>query len=176
MESHPYTKPRGVGPVTTQLTPGAEPASSKSAGAPGPWSCSPTCRAWSESSMPSFTDSTSTGAGCTCTPCNNSRATPPAFLHQQLDVTLFCQPLCFYTVTSAPGVLANRLLKVDYRLLRAAARPKYLGLAFALSGFLARSRCMELGIDTRKTPVRHCAFRRKSLRGGFTHGYCNASR
>jgi len=47
MESHPYTKPRGVGPVTTQLTPGAEPASSKSAGAPGPWSCSPTCRAWS---------------------------------------------------------------------------------------------------------------------------------
>ncbi len=26
MESHPYTKPRGVGPVTTQLTPGAEPA------------------------------------------------------------------------------------------------------------------------------------------------------
>ena len=27
MESHPYTKPRGVGPVTTQLTPGAEPAS-----------------------------------------------------------------------------------------------------------------------------------------------------
>src|SRR6202035_4321202 len=49
MESHPYTKPRGVGPVTTQLTPGAEPASSKSAGAPGPSSCSPTCRAWSES-------------------------------------------------------------------------------------------------------------------------------
>src|ERR1700730_15165894 len=41
MESHPYTKPRGVGPVTTQLTPGAEPASWKSAGAPGPWSCSP---------------------------------------------------------------------------------------------------------------------------------------
>ncbi len=35
MESHPYTKTRGVGPVTTQLTPGAEPASSKSAGAPG---------------------------------------------------------------------------------------------------------------------------------------------
>src|ERR1700730_16270162 len=27
MESHPYTKTRGVGPVTTQLTPGAEPAS-----------------------------------------------------------------------------------------------------------------------------------------------------
>jgi len=26
MESHPYTKPRGVGPVTTELTPGAEPA------------------------------------------------------------------------------------------------------------------------------------------------------
>src|SRR6202140_4602530 len=25
MESHPYTKPRGVGPVTTQLTPGAKP-------------------------------------------------------------------------------------------------------------------------------------------------------
>src|SRR6202035_5807891 len=43
MESHPYTKTRGVGPVTTQLTPGAEPASSKSAGAPGPWSCSSTC-------------------------------------------------------------------------------------------------------------------------------------
>src|SRR6202043_368279 len=70
MESHPYTKTRGVGPVTTQLTPGAEPASSKSAGAPGLWSRSPTCRAWSESSMPSFTDSTSTGAGCTCSPCN----------------------------------------------------------------------------------------------------------
>src|ERR1700686_4035440 len=109
MESHPYTKPRGVGPVTTQLTPGAEPASWKFAGAPGPWSCSPTCRAWSESSMPSFTDSTSTGAGCTCHPCNtgagstwspcntgagctcsprnNSWATPSAFLHQQLDVT-----------------------------------------------------------------------------------------
>ncbi len=89
MESHPYTKPRGVGPVTTELTPGAEP---------------------------------------------------------------------------------------DYRLLRAAARPKYLGLALALSAFPARSRCMELGIDTRKTPVRHCGFGRKSLRGGFTHGYCNASR
>src|ERR1700730_12848502 len=109
MESHPYTKTRGVGPVTTQLTPGAEPASSKSAGAPGPWSCSPTCRAWSQSSMLSFTDSISTGAGCTCTPrntgtgctcspcntgtgstwspCNNRRATPSAFLHQQLDVT-----------------------------------------------------------------------------------------
>src|ERR1700688_3740813 len=54
MESHPYTKPRGVGPVTTQLTPGAEPASSKSAGPPGPWSCSPTCGAWSESSTPSL--------------------------------------------------------------------------------------------------------------------------
>ena len=25
MESHPYTKTRGVGPVTTELTPGAEP-------------------------------------------------------------------------------------------------------------------------------------------------------
>src|SRR6202035_453792 len=98
MESHPYTKPRGVGPVTTQLTPGAEPASSKSAGAPGPWSCSPTCGAWSESSMPSFTDLTSTGAGCTCSPCNtgtgstwspcnNCRTTPSAFLHKQLDVT-----------------------------------------------------------------------------------------
>ena len=70
MESHPYTKPRGVGPVTTQLTPGAEPPSSKSAGAPGPCSCSPTCRAWSETSLPSLTDSTSTGAGCTCSPCN----------------------------------------------------------------------------------------------------------
>ncbi len=58
MESHPYTKPRGVGPVTTQLTPGADPASWKSAGTPAAWSCSPTCRAWSESSMPSFTDST----------------------------------------------------------------------------------------------------------------------
>src|ERR1700686_322151 len=76
MESHPYTKPRGVGPVTTQLTPGAQPASWKSAGAPGPWSCSPTCRAWSESSMPSFTDSTSSG-----------KTTPSAFLHKQLDVT-----------------------------------------------------------------------------------------
>ena len=54
MESHPYAKPRGVGPVTTQLTPGAEHASSKAAGAPGAWSCSPTCRAWSESSRPSL--------------------------------------------------------------------------------------------------------------------------
>ncbi len=70
MESHPYTKTRGVGPVTTQLTPGAEPASWKSVGAPGPWSCSLTCRAWSESSRPSFTDSISTGSGCTCRPCN----------------------------------------------------------------------------------------------------------
>src|ERR1700676_1631495 len=87
MESHPYTKPRGVGPVTTQLTTGAEPASWKSAAAPDPWPCSPTCRAWSESSTPFFTDSTSTGAGCTCSPCNNSWATPSAFLHQQLDVT-----------------------------------------------------------------------------------------
>jgi hypothetical protein len=26
MESHPYTKPRGVGPVTTELTPGAGPS------------------------------------------------------------------------------------------------------------------------------------------------------
>src|ERR1700688_4066706 len=45
-----------------------------------------------------FTDSTSTGAGCTCSPCNtgagstwslcnNCRTTPSAFLHQQLDVT-----------------------------------------------------------------------------------------
>src|SRR6202035_4456612 len=99
MESHPYTKTRGVGPVTTQLTPGAEPASSKSAGAPGPWSCSPTCRAWSESSMPSLADSTSTGAGCTCSPCNtgtgstwspcNKMLGHSAFLHQQLDVTHF---------------------------------------------------------------------------------------
>src|ERR1700676_3279639 len=87
MESNPYTKTRGVGPVTTQLTPGAEPASSKSAGAPGPWSCSPTCRAWSESSRPSLTDSTSTGAGSTWSPCNDYWATPSAFLHQQLDVT-----------------------------------------------------------------------------------------
>jgi len=98
MESHPYTKTRGVGPVTTKLTPGAEPASSKFAGAPGPWSCSPTCRAWSQSSRPSFTDSISTGAGCTCSPCNTGAgctcspcnkcwATPSAFLHQQLDVT-----------------------------------------------------------------------------------------
>src|ERR1700720_2518073 len=97
MESHPYTKSRGVGPVTTQLTPGAEPASSKSAGAPGPWSCSPTCRAWSESSRPSFTDSTSTGAGCTCSPCDtgagstwspcNKMLGHSAFLHKQLDVT-----------------------------------------------------------------------------------------
>src|ERR1700680_2810131 len=100
MESHPYTKPREVGPVTTQLTPGAEPASWKFAGALGPWSCSPTCRAWSESSMPSFSDSTSTGAGCTCSPCNtgagstwspcnNCQATPSAFLHKQLDVSSF---------------------------------------------------------------------------------------
>src|SRR3984893_16598606 len=84
MESHPYTKPRGVGPVTTQLTPGAEPASCKFAGAPGPWSCSPTCRAWSQSSRPSFTDSISTGAGCTCSPCNTGAG---CTLHQQLDIT-----------------------------------------------------------------------------------------
>ena len=98
MESYPYTKPRGVGPVTTQLTPGAESAPWKSVGAADPWSCSPTCRAWSESSRPSFTDSISTGAGCTCSPrntgagstcspCNNRRSTPSAFLHKQLDVT-----------------------------------------------------------------------------------------
>ena len=87
MESYPYTKPRGVGPVTTKLTPGAEPASWKLAGAPGPWSCSSTYRAWSESFIPSFKDSTSTGAGCTCSPCNNCWATPSAFLHKQLDVT-----------------------------------------------------------------------------------------
>src|ERR1700730_5739955 len=88
MESHPYTKTRGVGPVTTQLTPGAEPASSKSAGAPGPWSCSPTYRAWSESSRPSFTDSTSTGAGSTWSPCNKMLG-HSAFLHKQLDVPHF---------------------------------------------------------------------------------------
>src|ERR1700680_4949210 len=29
MESHPYTKPRGVGPVTTELTPGAEPTAAQ---------------------------------------------------------------------------------------------------------------------------------------------------
>src|ERR1700730_4102999 len=98
MESYPYTKPRGVGPVTTELTPGAEPASWKLAGAPGPWFCSPTCRAWSESSMPSFTDST-----------RNGKTTPSAFLHQQLDVTLFCQPLCFDTVTNAPGGFAQQV-------------------------------------------------------------------
>ena len=75
----------------------------------GGWGYIPTYRAWSESSRPSFTDSTSTGAGCTCSPCdtgagstwspcdtgagstwspcNNRRATPSAFLHKQLDVT-----------------------------------------------------------------------------------------
>src|SRR6202051_3289722 len=36
----------------------------------GGWGCIPTHRAWSESSRPSFTDSTSTGAGCTCSPCD----------------------------------------------------------------------------------------------------------
>src|SRR5580700_9050458 len=34
MESHPYTKTRGVGPVTTQLTPGAQPASCPLRGTP----------------------------------------------------------------------------------------------------------------------------------------------
>ena len=29
MESHPYTKPRGVGPVTTELTPSAEPTAAQ---------------------------------------------------------------------------------------------------------------------------------------------------
>ncbi len=29
--------------------------------------------------MPSFTDSISTGAGCTWSPCNNCRTTPPPF-------------------------------------------------------------------------------------------------
>ena len=43
--------------------------------------------------MPSFTDSISTGAGCTCSPCNNCWATPSAFLHKQLDVTGFSYPL-----------------------------------------------------------------------------------
>ena len=89
MESHPYTKPRGVGPVTTQLTPDAEPASSKSAGAPGPWSCSPTCRAWSHSFMPSFRYRISTRVrallGARASELDS--ATPSAFLHKQLDVT-----------------------------------------------------------------------------------------
>ena len=40
--------------------------------------------------MPSFTDSTSTGAGSTWSPCNNCRTTPSAFLHKQLDVTAAC--------------------------------------------------------------------------------------
>src|ERR1700719_2127848 len=34
MESHPYTKPRGVGPVNTQLTTGADPASCPLRGSP----------------------------------------------------------------------------------------------------------------------------------------------
>ncbi len=134
MESHPYTKPRGVGPVTTQLTPGAEPASSKSAGAPGPWSCSPTCRPWSESSMPSFTDLTSTGAGCTCSPrntgtgstwspcntgagstwspCNNRRTTPSAFLHKQLDVTHFTiRAVLSYALGYTPALCLTKMPK-----------------------------------------------------------------
>ena len=35
MESHPYTKPRGVGPVTTELTPGAEPTAAQPPIEPG---------------------------------------------------------------------------------------------------------------------------------------------
>ena len=35
MESHPYKKPRGVGPVTTELTPGAEPAAAQPPIEPG---------------------------------------------------------------------------------------------------------------------------------------------
>ena len=35
MESHPYTKPRGVGPVTTELTPHAEPAAAQPPIEPG---------------------------------------------------------------------------------------------------------------------------------------------
>ena len=38
MESYPYTKPMGVGPVTTKLTPGAEPAS-RAGGRPLSYSC-----------------------------------------------------------------------------------------------------------------------------------------
>ena len=52
----------------------------------GGWGYIPTYRAWSESSRPSFTDSTSTGAGCTCSPCNKMLG-HSAFLHKQLDVT-----------------------------------------------------------------------------------------
>ena len=63
----------------------------------GGWGYIPTYRAWSESSRPSFTDSTSTGAGCTCSPCDtgagstwspcNKMLGHSAFLHKQLDVT-----------------------------------------------------------------------------------------
>ena len=39
MESHPYTKPRGVGPVTTELTPGAEPTAAQPPIEPGDRDC-----------------------------------------------------------------------------------------------------------------------------------------
>jgi hypothetical protein len=51
-------------------------ASSKSVGAPGPWSCSPTSKAWTGSSMRFSVVSTRTG-----------KPTPSTYLHKQLDVT-----------------------------------------------------------------------------------------
>src|ERR1700730_10925639 len=75
----------------------------------GGWGYIPTRRAWSESSRPSFTDSTSTGAGSTWSPCNNCQATPSAFLHKQLDVTEAGPGAC----ASAQRVLAMLLAVED---------------------------------------------------------------
>src|SRR5579863_6085897 len=57
-------------------------ASSKCDDELGPWSSSSMCRAWTESSMPSFSVSTT-----------NGKPAPSDFLHKQLDVTLWLIPL-----------------------------------------------------------------------------------
>ncbi len=101
MESHPYTKPRGVGPVTTQLTPGAEPASSKSAGAPGPWSCSPYKQLDVTPPLPPFT-----GLQIQC--YNSPQMKKPAtkLMRKLLLVSAFL--LTALPVASAAGTITGR--------------------------------------------------------------------
>ena len=63
-------------------------ASSKFAGEPGPWSCSPMWKAWIESSMRFSVDSMKTG-----------KTTPSNYLHKQLDVTVIFQLSHFSLLT-----------------------------------------------------------------------------
>lgn len=104
---------------------------------------------------------------------------------------LFCQLLCLPAFTNAPGVLANRLLNWTSRMLLRAAKSRFFSVSrpkartpsnnqivnrrnigrdsrirqrFGISVFSTRSRLPDFVIDTRKMPVRHCAFRRKSLK------------